>query len=70
MSPTLVAALPILLALGSVVWVYTDATQRQRRREPVTVAIGSFELDDPVQWTLACLVLWILFFPLYLTARR
>lgn len=57
-----------LLAIDS--WVYSDAKVRVERRRPVTFRTGSFVIDRPITWFLGCLILWIIFFPLYLTNRR
>jgi hypothetical protein len=57
------------LLVVSVVWVYRDATRQVQRGRRVVVVLGRFRLEDPVAWATACLLGWILFFPLYLTAR-
>ena len=36
---------------------------------PVVASIGSLILETPTAWTIACLLLWIVFFPMYLAAR-
>ncbi len=51
------------------VWVYLDAQARASKGRPVVASIGSLALETPGAWLLACLVLWILFFPMYLVAR-
>jgi cytochrome c oxidase assembly factor CtaG len=69
---TLNALVPILLmlvVLATDVWVYRDSGSRLTRGEPVTVTFGPFRLESPTVWFVACLVLWILAFPLYLVAR-
>jgi len=69
---TLSAALPILLLLVVVatdVWVYRDSGLRLARGEPVTVTLGPYRMESPAVWFVACLLLWILAFPLYLVAR-
>jgi hypothetical protein len=37
---------------------------------PPTARIGPLTLETPVAWFVACLLLWLLFFPMYLVARR
>jgi hypothetical protein len=60
----------VLLALLAVVrWVYVDAQVRAERGTPVVFSIGNFKVDAPAAWALGCLVLWVLFFPLYLSSR-
>lgn len=69
---TLSAVIPIimlLVVLATDVWVYRDSSSRLARGQPVTVTIGSFRMESPTVWFVACLVLWILAFPLYLVAR-
>ncbi|WP_146167799.1 hypothetical protein [Micromonospora sp. MH33] len=67
-STALVSILLLLVALGTDVWVYTDARQRQRRGNRVSVSLGSFRVENPETWFLGCLILWVVFVPLYLTA--
>jgi len=61
---------PLLVVLASGLWVYTDATAHDERGTPVVVSFGSFRVDTPIVWFLGCLLLWILFFPLYVTTRN
>ena len=66
------AVLPILLllvVLATDVWVYRDSGLRLARGEPVTVTLGQYRMESPTVWFVACLLLWILAFPLYLVAR-
>ena len=60
--------LVMILAIDS--WVYRDAKLRVARRRPVIFRAGSFVIDTPAMWFVSCLILWILFFPLYITSRR
>jgi hypothetical protein len=55
---------------ASVVWVLYDARSMIRTGHRVTASIGSWDIEEPETWALASLVLWVLFFPMYLTARR
>ncbi|MEV4705465.1 hypothetical protein [Actinoplanes sp. NPDC049316] len=69
MNPS--AALPITAFLVVVtvdLWVYRDARNRQRRGNPATVAVGSLRVETPEAWFLGCLLLVVVFVPLYLTA--
>ena len=59
-----------LLVVALDAWVYADARARQGTRREVTVTIGSMRIDRPEVWLAWCLLLFIVFFPLYLTARR
>jgi hypothetical protein len=64
--------MPILILLavvGTDLWVYADATALSERGTPVVFFTGFLEVDTPAAWLLACLVLWIVFFPLYVTIR-
>jgi hypothetical protein len=40
-----------------------------RDGDPVTLSIGSFTLESPGVWFVACLVLSVVFLPLYFLAR-
>lgn len=64
----LVPILALLVVLAIDVWVYVDARERLRQGNPVSVSLGSFRLETPETWFLGCLILWVVFFPLYLTA--
>jgi hypothetical protein len=69
-APTAFASLLLLVAvLATDVWVYLDAQAQGDGGAPVTVAIGTFRVDTPVAWFVCCLVLWVVFFPLYLAGR-
>ncbi|MEO7754164.1 MAG: hypothetical protein ABIS35_12210 [Terracoccus sp.] len=52
-----------------VFWVLRDARANAAIGHPVTVYIGDFRIDRPEVWASACLVMWVVFFPLYLKAR-
>ncbi len=63
LAPTLL----LVIIVATDAWVYTDAKARAARGRPVTFTFGSFVVETPIAWFLGCLVLWVLFFPLYLT---
>ena len=63
-----ISILTLVLVFTFDVWVYRDAGERQRRGDPVGVSLASFRVDTPEAWFLGCLVLWVVFVPLYLTA--
>jgi hypothetical protein len=69
-SATLLVPIVVFLGLLAVDrWVYVDAQVRAERGTPVVFSTGNFRVDTPAAWAVGCLVLWILFFPLYLTSR-
>jgi hypothetical protein len=51
-------------------WVYTDAVKHSAAGEPVVFLSGAFRLETPSAWATVCLVLRVLFFPVYLRARQ
>ena len=62
--------LVVLLAILAIdPWVYADARRWAAQGAPVVARIGSFEVETPETWFLGCLVLFILFFPLYMVSR-
>jgi hypothetical protein len=65
-----VPILVLLAVLATDLWVYTDAKAHSERGAPVIFSAGFLKLDSPTVWFLACLVLWILVFPLYITIRN
>ena len=58
-----------LVILAIDMWVYADAKQRADQGAPVVVRIGAFVLETPQTWFVGCLILWIIFFPLYMVSR-
>ena len=67
--PLLLSLLVVCCPAGCALWVLSDARKRERRGHRVGVYFPSFQLDRPETWAIACLLLWILAFPLYLRAR-
>jgi len=63
-----IALIAALIVFVSDAWVYLDARSRVDQGRPVTVSLGSWRLETPIAWFLGCLVLWVVFLPLYLTA--
>jgi hypothetical protein len=59
----------LLIVLATDVWVYLDAKALSNRGTSVYVALGSLRVDTPAAWFVGCVLLWIVFFPLYLSAR-
>ena len=69
LSPALLVPIAfVLFVLASDAWVYADARGRAHRGERVSVAIGTLRVETPEAWFLGCLVLYVIFMPLYLTA--
>ncbi|MEO9139125.1 MAG: hypothetical protein ABI345_08670 [Jatrophihabitans sp.] len=65
LAPILVLVVVVLTDL----WVYADAKRCATRGTPVFLRIGSFTIDTPVAWLVACVVVWVVFFPIYLVSR-
>ena len=64
---------PMLLlafVLAVDLWIYLDARQQAARGTPVILSSNVLRIDSPEGWFLSCLVLWILFVPLYLAGRN
>lgn len=59
------AGLIVLVIVGTTVWVYADAKQIGVRPGMLSGTLDA----GPVGWAVACLLLWIVFFPLYLATR-
>lgn len=55
------------LAVLTSIWVYLDSQKVGFIKDP---NVKSFKNMGPRGWALGCLLLWIVFFPLYLTERR
>lgn len=69
MLASLVPLLPILVIGGTAAWVYYDDKAQCERGTPVGFVLGSFRIDAPAAWAVACILMWLIFFPLYLTRR-
>ena len=60
----------MLVVLGvASVWVLTDARSRAERGRPVVMTFSGVSVDRPEVWAALCLVVVVVFLPLYLTAR-
>ena len=62
--------IPLLLIVAADAWVYVDAKARLGTRREVSATVGSMEIATPQAWLLWCAVLFLIFFPVYLVARR
>lgn len=63
---------PLLLVMivgATSLWVLADARSRVKVDRPVTVTFGSVTVDRPEVWATLCLLVVVLFLPLYLVAR-
>jgi hypothetical protein len=68
-STALVPVLLLLVVLAVDLWVYRDAKRCVDEGAPVALRIGGVVVDTPLMWFVGCLVLWVVFFPLYLVSR-
>jgi len=59
------ASLILLVVIGTSIWVAIDASNLGAPRDRNLGVAGS----SPIAWLLACLLFWIVFFPLYLAKR-
>jgi hypothetical protein len=59
----------LLVVLPTDFWVYVDAKAQWERGHPIVLSSGRFRIETPREWFVGCLVLWIVFFPLYLVGR-
>lgn len=60
----------LIVVLATDLWVYADATANRERGTPFVFSFGGVKLDRPTAWFLGWLLLWIVFFPAYITTRR
>ncbi|MFJ8581344.1 hypothetical protein [Micromonospora sp. NPDC093277] len=68
LAATALASILVLLVVLSVdAWVYADAKKRQRSGNAASVSLGTFRVESPEAWFLGCVILWVVFVPLYLT---
>lgn len=70
MPATAFASIVIALIVVEIgVWVYADATRHEQQGNPVVFKAGSFMLDTPAAWCVGCLLLFVVFVPLYVNSR-
>lgn len=71
MTPVVVVPVIALAALvASCCWVWRDAKANVDAGTPVILDVGGLRIDTPETWALGCLVVVVLFLPLYLAARN
>ncbi len=68
-GPELAPLLTLAFVAAMAGWVHTDAGARERRGRPVVFQAGPLEIATPVAWALACLLLCVVFLPVYLLSR-
>lgn len=68
-STALVVLAPLILVMAADLWVYLDARSRQGTGREPGVRIGSLQVNTPEAWAIGCLLLFVVFFPMYLVAR-
>ena len=66
----LLPLLPLLAVLVCSLWVLRDSQSRQQAHRPVVVMVLGHAIEEPETWTVLCLVLFVIAFPMYLVARR
>ena len=59
----------VVVATASL-WVLQDARSRARLGRPVVATFGGLTVDRPEVWAALCLLVVVLFLPLYLVSRR
>jgi hypothetical protein len=70
LSLSALAPILVLLLLGAIdLWVYVDAKAHSERGTPVVFSTGFLTVDTPAAWFFGCLLLSIVFIPLYITIR-
>ena len=66
----MLGGLLVVVVLGaSSLWVLQDARSRVRHHRPVVATFGGLTVERPEVWAALCLLLVVLFLPLYLVAR-
>jgi hypothetical protein len=65
LAPVLVVVVIVAIDL----WVYADAKRYADHGTPVVFRAGNFVVDTPATWFVGCLILGLIFFPLYIANR-
>ncbi len=66
----LIGLVPLVLVVTADIWVYRDARARANTRREVEASIGTWRITTPQTWLGGCALLFLIFFPMYLVARR
>lgn len=66
LGPLALAVLVVCVDLS----VFVDARAWERRGTPVVFRFGSFTIETPQSWAVACLLLFVFAVPVYAVARR
>jgi hypothetical protein len=66
LAPLVIAGVVVCLDL----WVLADARRWARQGTPVVFRIGSVTVGTPEAWAAACLLLFVIFVPIYVVARN
>lgn len=69
MTGWLAPLVSLCIVAATDVWVYIDAERSTEQGSPVFFNLGGLRIDTPVAWLISCVVLWILFFPMYVVSR-
>lgn len=70
-NPSAAAVLTIVLAVGAVsLWVWRDARSRDAHGRPVVATVGGLTFERPEVWAALCLLVALVFVPMYLVARK
>jgi uncharacterized membrane protein len=63
-------AIAVVLVVAAIsLWVLADARSRTERGRPVVMAGFGLTVERPEVWAALCLVVVVVFLPLYLVAR-
>jgi hypothetical protein len=69
-AAVLAGLLAVVVVATASLWVLQDARSRAGRERPVVATFGGLTVDRPEVWAVLCLVVVVLFLPLYLVARQ
>ena len=69
-NQALVPIVALLVVVATDLWVYADAKAHHEAGTPVVFSTGFLEVETPAAWFVGCLLLWVVFLPIYLTARK
>ena len=71
MTSSVITATFLVVVIASVsYWVRIDARKRLHGGRPVGAVLLGFTIDEPETWAVLCLLMSVLFIPMYLLARR
>jgi len=67
---TLLPGVVVVAIVAVASGIYADAKAHTDRGRPIVFQIGPMQIDSPAAWFTACLLVCVLFVPIYITLSK